>query len=72
MKLTRVGVDLAKQIFQVHGVDRVEQPIWCQPLKRGRWIAEFERNVEPGCEIGWRRAAARIIGRGCCSRSGTW
>ena len=22
MKLTRVGVDLAKQVFQVHGVDR--------------------------------------------------
>ena len=25
MKLTRVGVDLAKQVFQVHGVDRAEQ-----------------------------------------------
>ncbi len=24
MKLTRVGVDLAKQVFQVHGVDRAE------------------------------------------------
>jgi transposase len=33
-------------------VDRAEQPIWCQGLKRGRWITEFERNVEPGCEIG--------------------
>jgi transposase len=27
MKLTRVGVDLAKQVFQVHGVDRAERPI---------------------------------------------
>jgi len=26
MKLTRVGVDLAKQVFQVHGVDRAERP----------------------------------------------
>ena len=52
MKLTRVGVDLAKQVFQVHGVDRAEKPIWCQRLKRSRWIAEFERNVERGCEIG--------------------
>ena len=25
MKLTRVGVDLAKQVFQVHGVDRAER-----------------------------------------------
>lgn len=52
MKLTRVGVDLAKQVFQVHGVDRAERPVWCQRLKRGRWIAELECNVEPGCEIG--------------------
>jgi hypothetical protein len=36
MKLTRVGVDLAKQVFQVHGVDRAERPIWCQRLKRNR------------------------------------
>jgi hypothetical protein len=42
MKLTRVGVDLAKQVFQVHGVDRAERPIWCQRLKRGRRIAEFD------------------------------
>ena len=34
------------------GVDRAERPAWCQRLKRGRWIAELERNVEPGCEIG--------------------
>jgi transposase len=52
MKLTRVGVDLAKQVFQVHGVDGAERPAWCQRLKRGRWIGELERNVGPGCEIG--------------------
>ncbi|MBK7903753.1 MAG: transposase [Proteobacteria bacterium] len=51
MKLTRVGVDLAKLVLQVHGVDRSERPVWCQRFKRGRWIAELERNVEPGCEI---------------------
>src|SRR5580704_7371713 len=52
MKLTRVGVDLAKQVFQIHGVDRAERPVWCQRLKRSRWIGELERHVEPGCEIG--------------------
>ena len=35
MKLTRVGVDLAKHVFQVHGVDRAERPAWCKLLKRG-------------------------------------
>ena len=52
MKLTRVGVDLAKQVFQVHGVDRAERPAWCKRLKRSRWIVDLERDVEPGCEIG--------------------
>ena len=52
MKLTRVGVDLAKQVFQVHGVDRAERPVWCKRLKRNRWIAELERAAEPGAEIG--------------------
>ena len=52
MKLTRVGVDLAKQVFQVHGVDRAERAMWCKRLKRARWIADLERDVEPGCEIG--------------------
>ena len=51
MKLTRVGVDLAKQVFQVHGVDRSERPAWCKRLKRSRWIAELERASEPGAEI---------------------
>lgn len=52
MKLTRVGVDLAKQVFQVHGVDRAERPKWRKRLKRSRWIAELEQEAEPGCEIG--------------------
>ena len=52
MKLTRVGVDLAKQVFQVHGVDRAERPVWCKRLQRCRWIAELERAAEPGAEIG--------------------
>jgi transposase len=52
MKLTRVGVDLAKQVFQVHGVDRAERPAWCKRLKRARWIADLERDVDPGCEVG--------------------
>jgi transposase len=52
MKLTRVGVDLAKNVFQVHGVDRAERPVWCKRLKRSTWIAEVERHVEPGGTIG--------------------
>ncbi|MCH8976979.1 MAG: IS110 family transposase, partial [Proteobacteria bacterium] len=36
--LSRVGVDLAKNIFQLHGIDRTETTIWCRRLKRDNWI----------------------------------
>ena len=52
MKITRVGVDLAKHVFQLHGVDRSEQPVWCKRFRRERWIGELENAVEPGAEIG--------------------
>ena len=47
MKLTRVGVDLAKQVFQVHGVDRAERPVWCRRLKRGRAPANANPHTLP-------------------------
>lgn len=28
MKFLRIGVDLAKNVFQVHGADRSEKPVW--------------------------------------------
>jgi transposase len=52
MKLTRGGVDLAKQVFQLHGVDRHDQVVWCQRLRRGRWLQVLQQNVEPSCQIG--------------------
>ena len=52
MKITRVGVDLAKQVFQVHGVDRRELPTWSRRLRRDQWLKVLQDTVEPGCEIG--------------------
>jgi transposase len=52
MKLIRVGVDLAKNVFQVHGVDRSEKAIWRRKLVRGDWIKALLAQIEPGCEIG--------------------
>jgi transposase len=52
MKLKRIGVDLAKNVFQVHGVDRHEAPIWRQRLPRDRWLQAVIDAAEPGCEIG--------------------
>jgi hypothetical protein len=36
MKLMRVGIDLAKSVFQVHGVDRHERVVWRRKLTRAR------------------------------------
>jgi transposase len=52
MKLIRVGVDLAKNVFQVHGVDRNEKTLWRRKLTRESWLKVLLETVEPGCEIG--------------------
>jgi transposase len=52
MKIIRVGVDLAKNVFQVHGVDRNEKPVWRRKLTRAEWLKVLLDKIEPGCEIG--------------------
>src|SRR5664279_469692 len=52
MKIIRVGVDLAKNVFQAHGVDRDEKPVWQRKLKRAEWIKVLLEKIEPGCVIG--------------------
>ncbi len=52
MKLSRVGVDLAKQVFQLHGVDRSGKGVWKRRLTRRKWLDALLAEAEPGCEIG--------------------
>jgi transposase len=52
MKLKRIGVDLAKNVFQVHGVDHREKAVWRKRLPRDRWLQMISEVAEPGCEIG--------------------
>lgn len=52
MKLIRVGVDLAKSVFQVHGVDRSEKAVWRRKLSRAEWIKAVQQNVPLEAEIG--------------------
>lgn len=57
MKLIRVGVDLAKNVFQVHGVDRSEKAVWRRKLSRGEWLNTLLERIEPGCQIGMESCA---------------
>jgi len=52
MQITRVGVDLAKHVFQVHGVDAKGRQVFKRQLKRSNWLRVLNETLEPGCEIG--------------------
>lgn len=67
MNVTRIGLDLAKNVFQVHGVDRDERVVIKRQLKRGQVLGYFEKL--PPCRIGmeacagahcWARAFSRM------------
>jgi transposase len=46
MKLKRISIDLAKQVFQIHGVDSHEQVACRKQLKRAQMLSFF-RQLEP-------------------------
>jgi transposase len=50
MKITTVGIDLAKNVFQVHGVDRHGKAVLRKQLRRDQ-VAAFFANMPP-CLIG--------------------
>jgi transposase len=52
MKISRVGVDLAKHVFQVHGVDRQGKGVWKRQLRRGNWLRVLVEQIDTDCEIG--------------------
>ena len=52
MKVSRIGVDLAKNVFQLHGVDRHDRVVFKRRLKRDQWLRVLLDNTEADCEIG--------------------
>jgi len=52
MKISRVGVDLAKNVFQLHGADRKGKTLWKRQLSRDKWLKVLFATVEPGTVIG--------------------
>ena len=52
MKLSRIGIDLAKNVFQVHGVDAHGKLVWKRRLKRNQWLRVVLDKAEPSCVIG--------------------
>lgn len=60
MKIKRIGIDLAKQVFQVHGVDQTESAVLRKRLTRNQMLRFFVQ-VEP-----------TLIGMEACASSHYW
>lgn len=72
MKLSRVGVDLAKNVYQLHGVDRTGKTVWKRRLRRHQWLKVLLDTAGPECEIGMEACAgAHHWGRELQSRGYT-
>ena len=57
MQVTAIGLDLAKNVFQVHGIDAAENVVVRKQLRRGQVMAFFEA-LAP-CLIGMAAREAR-------------
>ena len=56
MKITRVGIDLAKELFQVHGVDGGDKAVVRRRLRRSEMTTYFKKL--PPCLIGMEACAS--------------
>ena len=59
-EVSTIGLDIAKNVFQVHGVDRTGAVAIRRVLRRSQMLAWFAKL--PPVWWGWRRAARPIIG----------
>ena len=59
--VTTIGLDIAKSVFQVHGIDAEGRVLICRELKR-RYVLAFFQKLPP-CLVGIEAARPRIIGR---------
>ena len=60
MQVTTIGVDLAKNVFQVHGITKGDEVAFNRPLRRAQ-LLRFFCKIEP-C----------LIGMEACSSAHPW
>ena len=52
MQITTIGLDIAKNVFQVHGIDAAEKVIVRKQLRRGQMLAFFKARAALPCGHG--------------------
>ena len=60
MEITTIGLHLAKQVFQVHGVDEAGHVVVQRRLRRAQIITYF--TALPSCLIGMEVCATPLLG----------
>ena len=55
MQITTIGLDIAKNVFQVHGIDAAEKVVVRKQLRRGQMLGFFE--ALPRCLVGMEACA---------------
>ena len=61
MQVTTIGLDIAKNVFQVHGIDAAEKVVVRKQLRRSQ-VLEFFKALPP-CLIGMEACATGRGGR---------
>jgi len=69
--ISTIGLDIAKSVFQVHGVDAAGQVVLRRQLKRRHVLAFFQRL--PPCLVGIEACASRLpeVARTCLAALGS-
>ena len=60
MEITTIGLDLAKQVFQVHGVDEAGHVVVQRRLRRAQVITYFA--ALPACWSAWKLRHRALLG----------
>ena len=58
MTIIRVGVDIAKSVFHVHGADRQGKTCWQGKYSRSKWLDAISKKVPANAEIGMEACAS--------------
>lgn len=60
MNIRTIGIDIAKEVFQIHGVDSQGKVLVKKQIRR-HGMLKFFANLQPCC-VAWRPVAGSITG----------
>ncbi|QUX94539.1 hypothetical protein C0J08_03530 [Marinomonas sp. CT5] len=58
MTIIRIGVDIEKSVFHVHGVDRQGKCCWSGKYSRAKWVDQIKKKVPQEAEIAMEACAS--------------